>query len=409
MAFGEAVRTTFAEIWAHKMRSALTLVGVILGTMGVVVMVTMIDAIKVMVWDGIKGLGFDGVMFVSDSMPEDPADLKKRGLSRGMSVRDVGVLEEGGDTFEAVAAIRITQRVVRARGTGTRVRVYGITPSYGVVHNRQVTAGRWIDPGDQIETRRVAVLGINLAEKLFGTDDPLGRDVQVGDTPFRVVGVESRIGNRFANDDWSEREMDGVLVPLSAFRAYLEGGEELSLLTVKTSDTGELGLVKSEIERLVRRAHHGVNDFEVDNVAEEMVKAEKQVRELLRNWTIVLAAISGISLLVGGVGIYSVMRISLAERVYEIGLRKAIGATDRAILVQFLVEATTLSILGAILGCGLAALIAKFASRAFEAGLPLSPLGLGLGVGFAVAVGLFAGLFPAISAARLTPVEAMRG
>ena len=159
----------------------------------------------------------------------------------------------------------------------------------------------------------------------------------------------------------------------------------------------------------MRRAHRGIGDFEVENIADEILKAEKQVRDELNNWTVVLAAIAGISLLVGGVGIYSVLKISLAERLYEIGLRKAIGASDRAILTQFMVESTTLSVLGAVLGCAVGAVISGLASGAFEAGLPLSPLGLALGVTFAVAVGLFAGVFPALSAARLTPVEALRG
>ena len=122
-----------------------------------------------------------------------------------------------------------------------------------------------------------------------------------------------------------------------------------------------------------------------------------------------LSVISGISLLVGGVGIYSVLKISLAERLYEIGLRKSIGASDRAILTQFLVESTTLSVLGGLLGCGIGAAVTQALSGSFEAGLPLAPLGLQLGIGFAVAVGLFAGVFPSLTAARLTPIEALRG
>jgi putative ABC transport system permease protein len=140
-----------------------------------------------------------------------------------------------------------------------------------------------------------------------------------------------------------------------------------------------------------------------------MLKAEKEIRVLLRNWTIVLASISGIALLIGGVGIYSVLKISLAERLYEIGLRKSIGASDRAILTQFLVESTTLSAIGGLLGCAIGAGLCMAMSGNFEAGLPLAPLGFQLGIGFAVFTGLFAGLFPALSAARLTPIEALRG
>jgi putative ABC transport system permease protein len=407
LAFAEAVRTTLAEVWAHKLRSFLTLIGVILGTGAVVVNITVIEGIKVMIWDGIRGLGFDGVMFVSSQPPEDPVERKKVGLSRGLTQRDVGVLRAGGERLEAVAALRMMETVIRAGGEDRRVRVYGITPSYGVVHGREVTAGRWIDEGDQLESRRVAVLGIELAETLFGNQNPIGRTVRVEETQFRVIGVEGRLGNQFANSGWSRREMNGVLIPLNTFRAYLRGGEQVNILTVKTADLENLELVKSEIERLVRRSHKGVGDFEVENVADEMLRAEKEIRVIIRNWTIVLGSIAGISLLVGGIGIYSVLRISLVERLYEIGLRKSMGASEKAILVQFLVESTTLSVLGGLLGCAFGAVICRLAAGAFEAGLPLAPLGLTLGIGFAVAVGLFAGVFPALYASRLTPVECL--
>jgi putative ABC transport system permease protein len=409
MAFWEAVRTTLAEIWAHKLRSALTLIGVVLGTTAVVVMVTIVEGIKVMVWDGIHDLGFDGVMFVSSQTPEDPLERARMVFSRGLTYQDLAVVRDGGDKLQAVAALRIKDTVVRGGGEERRVRVYGITPSYGTVHDRGVTGGRWLDSGDEREFRKVAVLGWELKEKLFGEDDPVGRQIRVGDVPFRVIGVEKRLGNRMASSGWGRREMRSVLVPLSTFQAYLQGGEKIGVITVKTSETANLAAVKSEVERLMRRAHHGVTDFEVENVADEMLKAEKEVRVMLRNWTIVMASIAGISLLVGGVGIYSVLKISLAERLFEIGLRKSIGASDRAILVQFLVESTTLSFLGGMLGCLLGAGVSRLASGAFEAGLPLAPLGLGLGIGFAVMVGVFAGVFPALSASRLTPIEALRG
>ncbi len=409
MAFWEAVRTTFAEIWGHKMRSGLTLVGVVLGTLAVVVMVTMIEAIKVMVWEGIKGLGYDGVMFVSQRAPQTPLERKKVQFSRGLAVSDVNDLARWGD-YDAVAAMSALDTVIKGRGEERRVRVYGVTPSYAFVRNRTVSAGRFFDGRDQQARRRVAVLGAELATSLFGSDDPIGRQVRLGEAVFEVVGVESRIGNSQVNDGGSaRREMNGVLVPLDAFRSYLRGGDRIALLMVKSSDDDHFSAVQAETERLVRRAHHGVGDFHVENVADEIFKAEARIREMLRNWTIVMAAIAGISLLVGGVGIYSVLKISLAERLYEIGLRKAIGASDRAILVQFLVESTSLSALGGLLGCGLGVVITRVLSGSFEAGLPLAPLGLALGIGFAVAVGLFAGIFPSLSAARMTPVEALRG
>ncbi|NWG00767.1 MAG: ABC transporter permease [Thermoanaerobaculaceae bacterium] len=409
LALGEAIRTSLSEVWAHKLRSSLTLLGVILGTMAVVVMVTLIEGIRVMVWEGFYSLGYDGVMFVTYRPPDDPTERKKLFQSRGLSVRDVEALEAWGESFQHVAALNASDSLVQAEGEQLRVRVFGVTPSYGVVRNRQVSKGRWLLDSDQRERRKVAVLGADLAERLFGTRDPIGREVKVAGDTYRVVGVESRIGNNMANDGgWSRREMNGVLVPLATFRTYLRGGQRVGALMIKTEDKEQLAAVSAELSRLVRRSHSGVGDFRIEDVASEMLKASKEIGELLRNWTVVLASMAGISLLVGGVGIYSVMKISLVERLFEIGLRKAIGASDRTILAQFLIESVSLSALGGLLGCSLGAALCAALSPLFEAGLPLSPLGLALGIGFAVAVGAFAGVFPSLAAARLTPVEALR-
>lgn len=406
---GEAVRTSLGEVWAHKLRSILTFIGVMLGTASVIVMVTMMEGLKAVIWEGAATLGFDGVLYISQQAPTDLLERKKLTQSRGMSVRDVEVLSEGAERLQYVAGTRLREEVVRGNGVERKARIYGVTRSYADVHNRSVKAGRWFDAGDEQERRRVAVIGCELATTLFGSQDPVGKDIRVGDGIFRIIGVEAQIGNDIVQEEFLRREMQGVLVPLATYRTYLDGGESVSYLSVKTDDLDNLGLVKAEVERLMRRAHRGVGDFEIENVAEEMVKARERVGDLLRNMSIVLASIAAISLLVGGVGIYSVMKISLTERLFEIGLRKAIGASDRSIMLQFLVESTTLSVLGACVGCAMALGITALASSQFEAGLPMSPLGLLLGVGFAVGTGLFAGLFPSISAARLTPVDCLRG
>jgi putative ABC transport system permease protein len=405
----ESLRSALVEVWAHKLRSALTLTGVTLGTAAMVVLLTLMAGVREMVWEGLKGLGFDGVMFVASRAPQDPLAQKKASESRGLSLRDRELLAGEAPSLAHVAAVRLAEKLVQGGGVSKRVWVYAVTASYAQVHDRRVSAGRFFHEGDEEAHRRVAVLGAALAETLFGKQNPVGRTVLVGGVPFLVIGVEARLGNRFANSGWTRREMEGVLVPLATFRAYLAGGEGVSLIALRARTTDNLAAVKREVEQLLLRSHHGVDDFEVENIADEILKAEREVRVLLRNWTIVLAAIAAISLLVGGVGIYSVLRISLAERLYEIGLRKAIGATDGAILAQVLLESTVLSLLGAVAGVGLGLGVTLFAAGAFEGGLPPSPAGLAFAFAFALAVGLASGLLPARTAARLSPVEAMRG
>ncbi len=409
LSLSESLRASLVELWAHKLRSSLTLTGVCLGTAAMVVLMTLMAGVREAVWEGVKGLGFDGVMFVSARPPETPLEQKKASLSRGLSLRDWRLLQSSGENIAVAAAVRLADRLVQASGVSKRVRVYAVTSSYAQVHDRKLRWGRFFHQGDEEGFRRVAVLGFELARTLFGEQNPVGRRVLVGGVPFQVIGVEEQLGNRFANSGWTRREMEGLLVPLATFRAYLAGGEGVSLLSIRTQRTDNLAAVKAELERVLLLSHRGIGDFEVENIADEILRAEKEIRVLLRNWTIVLAAIAAMSLLVGGVGIYSVLRISLAERLYEIGLRKGIGATDEAILTQVLLESVTLSVAGGLLGMALGLGVAKVASSAFEGGLPPSPAGLAFAFAFALAVGLVSGYWPARAASRLSPVEAMRG
>ncbi len=158
----------------------------------------------------------------------------------------------------------------------------------------------------------------------------------------------------------------------------------------------------------MRRSHRGITDFKIENIGQEILRVRKEVDKLIRNWNVVLASIAGISLLVGGIGIFSVMQISISERVYEIGLRKSIGATDPEIFGQFLVESVSLSLVGSLVGAVLGFVITRLAAQAFPDGLTVSPLALALAAAFAVVIGLTAGLYPALRASRLMPVDAIR-
>jgi putative ABC transport system permease protein len=187
------------------------------------------------------------------------------------------------------------------------------------------------------------------------------------------------------------------------------GGERVPMIVVKTPDTSQLTSLFAYLKNHIWRHHQRVEDFEIENVAADIVEAEQQIDEQLRGWTWVLFAISAISLVVGGVGIFSVMQISLAERLYEIGLRKAIGAEDRDILFQFMTEAVFLSAIGAIVGLLIAVALCAAIGPNFEAGLPVSGFAVVLAVAFAIGIGTVAGFYPSLKAARLTPVDALRG
>ena len=409
MAIGEALRTTITEIWAHKMRSLLTLFGVVLGTMAVVTMVSLIEAIKVEIWSGIDSLGLRGVLFVSADSPTSNTDIKRAHLSEGLRREDAAQLVDASDQVASAAAVSFSQQVVAWGDASQSVRLTGTTPDYAIVFERGVDEGRYISDFDVERRRRVAVLGHFLAEDLFNGRDAVGQWVRIGNHRFEVVGVGERVGNEMINDGWSRREMEGATIPLTTMQGLFGGGEKVPLMMVKAANTDSLGELFAHLKNRIWRQHNRVEDFEIENVAQEILEAEEEIDVMMNGWTIILFSISGISLVVGGVGIFSVLQISLAERLFEIGLRKSIGAEDRDILFQFLVEAVFLSIIGAFIGFLVAVVVCAAAGQFFEAGLPISGFAVFLAVVFAISVGLIAGLYPSLRASRLTPVEALAG
>jgi len=404
----EAVRTSLAEITSHKLRSLLTLVGIILGTTSLVVMVSVIGGLAEAVQTGLSDLGYDGVMWVSAHDPTDPLQLKKRGYSEGLRTSDLRVIESGQDLVEAAAPLLSSQETIHANGRDTNIEVQGITPAYAVVRDREAAEGRYIRDRDVATLAPVVILGHALRSDLFGSEDALGREVRIRGIRFRVIGVVRKLGTSQVQDFQMERDNHRAYIPLTTMQKYLTGTQEVHAYVFKVGDVEKAVAGEKEVTALLRRSHHGIEDFQVNNIGEEMLRVRREVDKLVANWTVVLASIAGISLLVGGIGIFSVMQISISERVFEIGLRKSIGAPDSTIFGQFMIESVSLSAVGGLIGTALGLGITKLAGTAFENGLSVSPAGLLLAAGFVVVIGLSAGVYPALRASRMAPVDALR-
>ena len=408
MHVNEAVRTSLAEIRAHKLRSALTLVGIVLGTTALVVMVSVIGGLADAVEKGLADLGYDGVIIVVPNEAEDPIERKKQGYSRGLRRADGAVIERGRKVIdEAAPVVGLGDEPARINGQTLKITVEGVTPAWGRIRNRDAEIGRYLVERD-VETRAtVALLGHTLKEDVFGNEDAVGREILIRGVRFRIVGVLRHFGTHQVNDDEMRRDNSKVYIPLTTAQKYFLGEDTVHAWAFQ-ADPLELERAQGEVEDLMRRSHRGITDFKVENIGEELLRIRGQIDELVRNWKVVLASIAAISLLVGGIGIFSVMQISIGERTYEIGLRKSMGATDPEIFGQFLVESVSLSLVGGMLGAALGYGITLLAGTAFEDGLPVSPTGLLLAAGFAIVIGLGAGVYPALRASRLHPVDAIR-
>jgi putative ABC transport system permease protein len=403
----ESVRTSLEEVKGHPLRSFFTLIGVILGTLAIVVVMSVLDGVERGVWQGVEDLGMDGVLVLSQRKPTDPMERAKAHLSHGLRVEDQKYFD-GSVLISSIGPVGESRAVVTAGSVTRRIDVYGITPAFVGIKGRKTSAGRFVGESDVESKKPVVVLGFKLKEQLFGGDNAVGQQVSIGGRRLTVIGVGTKFNMQFVNDDDMRKETGGAYIPFTVYQDMFGRANSISYMLAKTDDPEKSIDAEDEAAGIVAHAHSNIHDVRVENVGKEILKERGNIVRILRNWRIVFFSIAGVSLLIGGVGIFSVLKISISERLFEIGLRKAIGAGDGEIFMQFLIEAVTLSVVGATVGVALGIGVVKLISGFFPAGLPVSLFGLSVASGFAVSMGLLAGLYPSISASRMQPVEALR-
>ena len=407
MYINESIRTSLEEVKGHPLRSFFTLIGVILGTMALVVVLSVLDGVRAAVTAGMDDLGMDGVLVARQKTPTNPLERAKVHVSRGLRVED-GNFFAGNDLIDAVSPVGETRAVITAGKLTRRVSVYGVTPEFATIKNRRTLAGRFISDRDYNGDAPVCVLGFKLKGQLFGASDAIGQRVNLGGRRMTVVGVGTKFNMEFVNDDDMRKETAGLYIPFSLYEEMFGKAHAISYVLAKAAAPEKSIEAEDEASKLYAEAHHGIHDVGIENVGKDILRERGKIVVILRNRKIVFFSIAGISLLIGGVGIFSVLKISISERLFEIGLRKSLGASDAEIFVQFLIESITLSTAGAAIGAGLGCLLVRLVATKFPAGLPVSMSGLVTATTFAVAIGLFAGLYPSTVASRLSPVEALR-
>jgi len=402
---GEVVVSGLVELWAHKLRSLLTLTLLMLGVFALVVMTSLLGGIMDKIGTGFAGMSWDGTLMVQPRPPQTPEEQKRYAMSPGLRMEDLGRLTLPSDKIMAFLPRASKQLSVRVAGGTERVFVSGNVPEYIPIMNRKIGSGRGLTEDDQKHRSTVAVLGATLASKFLGGADPVGREIIVNGMPFRVVGVLAPL--MVFNED-SYLDANGILVPLEAYMDRLEPTHQLASVTVKLNATRDLKEVSALMLARARQAHHGIEDVEVKDLDGEAARSYQNFLAQMHGWKVVLFSLAGTVLLVGGVGVLSVMLISFSDRRYEIGLRKALGASDQEIFVQFLLEAAVLAALGALAGTVAGALLCEALSSNFPFGLVVDLYGLVLAWVVALALALVFGLYPAFRAMRLSPMEAMR-
>ena len=392
MRLTEAVRLAWEALQANKLRSGLTMLGVVIGVTSVVLLVAIGTGARDEVTLGIESLG-SNILFVA---PGDFSIGSTPSLSR-LTLEDVRRVGDAVGDSRRVAATIASGELARVGSRRARVNLNGTNETIPFVFDRTVARGGFFSEADVAARRRVAVLGADPAELLFPGRDPLGRFVTIGGVRFRVIGVLSRVGTTLGVDRNQE-----TFIPVTAAQRLL-GVSRVDGIAVKSVSPQDIPADRRVIHEVVARAHPE-QDFQV-LTQEDILGVVGKVLSIL---TIVLASIAGISLLVGGVGVMNIMLVSVSERTREIGLRKAVGARTRDVLRQFLLEAVALTVSGGAVGILLGVATAMVVGRLSPVPAAITGWSVVLAFGVSVAVGVFFGVYPARKAARMEPLAALR-
>ena len=405
----ETLRVALRSLSANKMRSGLTMLGIVIGVMAVIAMLSIGRGTQASITDQINSMGTN-LLYVRAGSTSSSGVRSAEGSAATLTKEDAAALE-GLANIVAIAPQVESFGQLAYLGNNTNGRVIGVTPEYLDVMNTKLASGDFITAQNVTANSAVVVIGSEIATTLFDTADPVGQSIRINGQTFRVIGVmESKGGTGFMNSDTQ------VYVPLTTAMTRLSrtgqyrGGNSVSVINVKITDSSAQDAVIQAISEVLRERHHVQfeDDFNITS-QQDILNTASQVSGTL---TIFLGGLAAISLIVGGIGIMNIMLVSVTERTREIGLRKAIGARRGDILFQFLTEAMILSLAGGLIGILLGAIIAQVISGVSVGSTSLrtvvDPDSVLLAIVFSAGIGLFFGSYPANRAARLRPIEALR-
>ncbi|HET7876790.1 MAG TPA: ABC transporter permease [Methylomirabilota bacterium] len=403
-----SARIAVLALRVNKLRSALTMLGIVIGVGAVITMVAVGLGARARVADQIQALGANSILILSGSVTSGGQRL---GFGSQMTLAEDdawAIQREVPGVVAAAPSMRGTAQVVWGNLNWSTI-IQGVTPEWFEAREWPVAAGKPVGQEDVDGATKVAVLGQSVVQNLFGDEDPVGQMIRIRKVPFTVVGVLERKGQ----SPWGQDQDDVIAIPLSAAKRKVLGISQanpraVGAITVKVADVTGLQQASEQIRSLLRQRHRILpgqdDDFSLRTAYEILQRQEEATSTMLK----LLAAVASVSLLVGGIGIMNIMLVSVTERTREIGVRMAVGARARDILSQFLVEAVTLSLIGGVLGIlfGLGASYAMAYLGDWKT--VLKPEAIAIAFGFAALVGVFFGFYPARKAAGLNPIEALR-
>ncbi len=405
----ESVQVALEGLAANKLRSALTMLGVIIGVFAVIAMLAIAEGARVQMMSNIQSMGTDVVMVFSGGGGRGGGPARGGfGSSQSLTLDDAYAIADECPSVLKVAPEAGSNAQVKYRNVNTNTQVLGTTADYPSVRNYKVASGKFFSTSDVRSSSRVAVIGFDTATELFAQLTPVGKDIRINGSRFRVIGVLAQKGSQggFGNPD------DQILIPVTTSMNRLFGLENVRMISARATSSDTLPQAQEEITQLLRKRHRLATDAEDDFRIMTQTEFMSFANQAANIFSFLLGGVAALSLLVGGIGIMNIMLVSVTERTREIGIRMALGARRRDILLQFLVESVVLSLagggIGVLLGLLLVAWAGSFAAETLGSTPVVSMTSIVLSFTFSAFVGIFFGIYPAQKAARLDPIDALR-
>lgn len=402
----EPIVVAFSQLRTNKMRSFLTILGILIGVGSVMGVTSIGEGLRLRIVTEFERVGGSSLIIVQPPRRWVRKDGRwvRRPWEEHLLVEDIKKISEECENVRSVIPLNAGNAQMNFRKANASGNFWGISAEFSEAFGWPVEQGRFISLSDMMKWRKIAVIGSKIKEDLFGSKPAVGKEIKINGQRFEVVGVMAE--KRMFDDDWGNR----VLLPFTTVAKRMIGSDYLDVLFVYTKGTQHANIAAEEIKRVLNRNKDHGDEFVVETADSQI----KQINNIFNIMKAVVGGIAFISLLVGGIGIMNIMLVSVTERTREIGIRKALGAKPRTILIQFLIESAFLCLFGGLLGVlfglglgyGLSSLITQIAKEPFPSVIPIQAMVIALV--FSASWGIIFGVFPAWKAAKLNPVEALR-
>jgi putative ABC transport system permease protein len=403
--------SAFATVWlgitTHKLRSFLTMLGIVIGVAAVIALMSIGRGTTANILANIERMG-SNLITISPGFVTSGGVRSAGGATQTLTLEDAQAISQQVTNIAAISPVYNSNMQLVVGSKNTNAQVSGVAPDYFNVTNNKIVDGSVFTSDDYDQGARYAVIGSNVAKTLFGTDEPVGQQIRMGTIIARVVGVLESKGAGFGSPD------DAAYIPLTAMQQTVaqrrtpQGGHIVSSINLTTTDSSKSQQVIDDMTALLRERHKLTAAADADFRIQSMEEIASTLTETTGQLTLLLGAVAAISLLVGGIGVMNIMLVSVLERTREIGIRKALGARERDIWIQFLIEAAFLCLAGGIIGVAVGWGVSTALNSLHVYTTVITPDIIIMAVSVSVGIGLFFGFYPAWNASRLNPIEALR-